>query len=263
MYKFMTEEELQSSLQEAKQKAEEMLQMPPVVAPRKPIDKVLSNDPALKGLETAKFVFTDITFGTPNEKRFIVVREPDGTLREADWDVRDRMNQIYFPLEGRQLKEPRMFDGEYFKDLLKRKEFLFILDRACVQYEPDHPKYQKVTAETYDAVNESGEFDMLRSTRHFGPFAFYLVRSKKIDDLLMDLLESGSIEEANCLLKLYGLVHKVEVKVDDLGLVDGVKEFIKKYSNKKGQLELALQAYIETERRKKELEEGIRAAHGN
>lgn len=170
VYKFMTDEELQDALYEANTKANEMLQMPPVLLPRKPIDRVLSNDPALQGLETARFVFTDITFGVPDSRRLIVVRDTDGALREADWDVRDRMNQFYFPKPGRELKVPTMFEDSYLKDLLSRKEYIFILDRACLQFEPDDSKYQSVCSSVYECVNENGDFEMIRSTRHFGPF---------------------------------------------------------------------------------------------
>ena len=37
--------------------------MPPVVEERKPISKVLAQNPELRGLDTAKFVFTDISYG--------------------------------------------------------------------------------------------------------------------------------------------------------------------------------------------------------
>lgn len=41
---------------------------------QKHIDDVLSKDPALVGYDTAKYIFTDITFGVANEHRFIVER---------------------------------------------------------------------------------------------------------------------------------------------------------------------------------------------
>lgn len=37
--------------------------MPPVVPVRKEIDAVISRDPELTGWDTAKYVFTDISFG--------------------------------------------------------------------------------------------------------------------------------------------------------------------------------------------------------
>lgn len=49
------------------------------------------------------------------QARLIVVREPDGTLREANKDERHRMNQLYFPVKGRSLYHPRMFQPENLK----------------------------------------------------------------------------------------------------------------------------------------------------
>lgn len=51
---------------------------------------------------------------TPKE-RFIVVREPDGTLRKATWEERDRLVQVYFPKPGRRLMPPFMFKEENLK----------------------------------------------------------------------------------------------------------------------------------------------------
>ena len=48
-------------------------------------------------------MFTDITYGVHDRERFIVVREPDGILRHAQGEERDRLNQIYFPHLGRKV----------------------------------------------------------------------------------------------------------------------------------------------------------------
>lgn len=49
------------------------------------------------------------------KERFIVVREPDGTLRKATWEERDRLVQVYFPKPGRRLVPPLMFREENLK----------------------------------------------------------------------------------------------------------------------------------------------------
>lgn len=49
-----------------------MLKMPPVLPERKPIDDVLSEDKILDGMDTAKFVFTDITYNIPHRVRHMV-----------------------------------------------------------------------------------------------------------------------------------------------------------------------------------------------
>ena len=71
------------------------------------------------GFDSARYVFTDITFGIHDRDRIIVVREPDGTLRSSTWAERDRMNHIYFPTEGRAHKPSRIFDLETLKEVSK------------------------------------------------------------------------------------------------------------------------------------------------
>lgn len=55
-------------------------------------------------------IFVSLTI-IPKE-RFIVVREPSGTLRKATWNERDRLIQVYFPKEGRKITPPPIFKEE-------------------------------------------------------------------------------------------------------------------------------------------------------
>lgn len=232
----MTEDELQAARQAVEQNVDALIQMPPVLAVRKPIDTVLSRDPHLQGLNESRIVFTDITFGTADSARLIVVREPDGTLREAEWELRDRMNQVYFPRSHCTIKIPRMFEEPYFADVLKRQEYEFVLDRACLQFEPNDARYQAIVSVTYQHVNEMRAFEQLRSTRHFGGLVFFLAWHKLVDDLLLELIETNRFDEALLLIELYSRIHRVDVKT--------VEEYIEKFaSGKKSALELAVQAY--------------------
>lgn len=66
-------------------------------------------------------------------------------------------------MNGRKIREPLMFtDEEKFHSLLDREQYEFVLDRACVQYEPDEPSYQQVTSTTYQHVDALKKYDMLR-----------------------------------------------------------------------------------------------------
>lgn len=261
-YKFVTDEQLQNMLKEAEEKTDELLQMPPVLKTRTTTDKILSTDPALEGYDTATYVFTDITFGIKNIDRIIIVREADGTLRNADWPLRDRVNQIYFPIPGREIKTPLMFQDSYFENLLKRQEYEFILDRSCIQFEPDDPEYQKVVTITYQHLSDSNGFEILRSTRHFGPLVFFLIWHKDVDNLLLDLIQTSHVEDANILLQLYEKFHNVQLNIKDLKKVEGVEKYIKEFSNKRASLELALQAYKELEEQRKSIAQDIKHAHG-
>lgn len=264
-YRFVTNAELDALMAESKKKAEERLQMPPVVKKRTEINEIISRDPALQGYKPFKFVFTDISFNVSNLDRTIVVRELDGTLRRATWDERHRLNEIYYPSVGRKISKPKKFEQEYFTDLLNREEYEFILNCACVQFEPNDPEYHRITEEVYSQVNLLKHFDRLRSTRHYGPFAFYLAWNKNIDTLIMENIQTSRIDDAALLVRLYHKIHPtaksadVQYDGDDLKLVEN---YIQLESPKKGTLELQMQSYKEIERERKELAEGIKRAHG-
>lgn len=291
-YKFLTTDELELELEKAHHKADRLLQMPPVLKVHKPVDEVLSRDPALVGYDTAKFLFTDITFGVANEHRLIIERDPDGSLRSCDHDVRKRLNQVYFPLKGRSLKEPSMFsDSEKFNSLLDREKYEFVLDRACIQYEPDEPAYQRITSITYQHVDMHMKYDLLRSTRHFGSLAFYLTWHQSMDSLMLELLQNGAVREAVLLTALrqaihedlengdvvYALTEKIfptpvqltkpeRLSEEDIELdnkcVECIEKYIIKNSSMKSQQELALQGFREYYQQIVELSRGLQKAHG-
>ncbi|XP_012527439.1 28S ribosomal protein S22, mitochondrial [Monomorium pharaonis] len=265
--KFLTDEELQKAIEAAKRRAEKYLQMPPVVKTRVDQTALLDEDVALEGHNTAKYVFTDITYGLKDRKRFIVIREPNGTLRHATWEERDRMIQTFFPRPGKKLRKPRMFEGEYLKDLLNRNEYEFILDRACVQFEPDDPNYQAITREVYEHINAERRFDLLRSTRHFGPMVFHLVWTSNIDNLLCEMIETGRVKDAALLIRLCHIINPTSKSaVEPCEHTDDV-QFIMHYANlenlpKRDRIQKLLQSYKELQRENEILIEGIKQAHG-
>lgn len=54
------------AIEVAREQAKKLLKMPPVLPERKPIVDVLSHDKFLDGMDTAKYVFTDITYNIPH-----------------------------------------------------------------------------------------------------------------------------------------------------------------------------------------------------
>lgn len=266
-YQFMTTEELQEATNTAHKKAEELLQMPPVVQIREPINKVLSTEPALQGFDpdNSRFVFTDITFGARNHSRLIIARDPCGTLQYADWATRDRMNQIYFPTPGREIHVPLVFSDEYLYPLLERGEYEYVLDRACAQFEPDSEAYQRATSITWQHADASYTFEKIRSTRHFGPFVFFLSWFESVDNLLLELIETSYISDANVLMTLNSIIHDLPYKASkdaEPHSTTIIERYIEEKSTKRAPLQLAMKAFKELEAQKNELESGIKAAHG-
>lgn len=219
VFQFLTDEELKELQQEADQKAEKKLQMPPVMNEREETGMVLEEDPLLVGLDVSKFVFTDITYGVSDRERLVVVRETDGTLRTANWDERDRMDQIYYPREGRKHYLLPMFEPENLAELLKDEtKYEYILDRNCLQFEPDHPLYIRTAETVYNHINEKKTFNVLHSTRHYGPMVFYLCWCKQIDDFIVHKILNQNLAGAAEAVKLFSLIHKdtsLEMGQDD------------------------------------------------
>ncbi|BES99851.1 ribosomal protein S22 [Nesidiocoris tenuis] len=242
VYKFMTTAQLEEELKKADLKADELLQMPPVVPEREEIDEVLDKDEKLVGLLDTKIIFTDISLDKTDRSRTIAVRDVDGTLRLATWEERSRMNQIYFPRPGREIWVPHVFQDEALQPILERKDYEFILNRACAQFEPDDPDYIRVTTKTYEAVNSFGDFDLLRSTRHFGPLVFHLALTKNLDRLLIENLETDRLEDAAWALQLYNILHadaKINHDYKRGAELEFVKAYIDQCSKDNSQLELA------------------------
>lgn len=126
----------------ADEKAAKMLQMPPVKYPAEHRPKVLDQDPALQGFldPSVKVILVDATpgysdvvsvFGSKrressylhskfppphsHQERLIVVREADGTLREATREERHRSNQIFYPVEERSIELPKMLEDPHIE----------------------------------------------------------------------------------------------------------------------------------------------------
>lgn len=274
--------------------------MPPVVQMMQEKQRVISRDPALTGFSQNSFVFSDVTFGLKNSDRSVVIRNPDGTLEEAPYDVRKRVYQIYFPMAGRKFRIPKMYEDQHLQRLLKNEEYEFILDRLCIQFEPYEASYHQITSQVYQHICDNGKYEILRSTRHFGPMAFYFAWHKSIDGLVLDMIRNdylmnaveliclmfklNAIQADTSILKtlakvndrerqiqstIEALLNKTDssikkiqkdqedFKIDELCFGFIQESYVKQHSNKKGQLENALQSYKERHNELKNIALGV------
>uniref|UniRef100_UPI0037E800D3 small ribosomal subunit protein mS22 n=1 Tax=Semicossyphus pulcher TaxID=241346 RepID=UPI0037E800D3 len=246
-YKLMTDEQLNQATELAAEQAKKLLKMPPVLQERKPINDVLSVDKILDGMDTAKIVFTDITYSIPHRERFIVVREPDGTLRKATWEERDRLIHVYFPREGRKLTAPLIFKEENLKMVFSQDRHEDVLDLCLVQFEPDSSEYIRVHRATYEDLDKHGKYELLRSTRHFGGMTWYLLNARRLDGLIVDMLKNERFQDAVSLVSLFHMVHPDSESAQEAASqqatgTDLVKIYAQKESQRSGYIELALQA---------------------
>lgn len=202
-YAFATAERLKKLFESSLRKARAVLLMPPVMSMQVENVEIISKDPELQGFCDEKMIFIDSTYGLNDRKRNIWVRRADGVLETADILTRRRMLQTYFPFEGRKVVVPQMFFGECLDDTLDSGKYLYVLDRCLIQFEPYERDYHRVMSRTFEHINQRSEFDVLRSTRYFGPMAFYLAWHKIIDNLVMDCIRRGYMRnavEAVCLM---------------------------------------------------------------
>ncbi|KAM5164803.1 small ribosomal subunit protein mS22 [Mantella aurantiaca] len=248
-YKLMTQEQYEQALQKAVVAADKCLEMPPWLEERQPINEVLCVDEILSGTESAKYVFTDITYSTPHHERFIVVREPNGVLRKATWEERDRMIQVYFPNQGRKMAPPPVFKKENMQHVFKQDRHEEFLNRSVIQFELDSREYIEIRNQTFEDIDKQRKYDLLRSTRHFGGMVWYFCCLKNIDGLLTDMLQRDLLDEAVSLVRLYHMVHPDTECARESQAADGIeliKMFVKMEAKNPGYIELTLQAYPQT-----------------
>jgi len=217
-YQFMTDEDLNKERQRVAERLRAKLQVPPMLHARTPSERVLARDPELEGLHDSKLVCLDISPDISDRKRMMSVREPDGTLRTASWDERGRVTQVFLPVEGRTVTPAKMFEEPQLTECLDREDYVPVLDRACLQYEPDDPDYIRVSQTAYEHVDAGRRYERLQNTRHFGALAFYLAWNRRIDNLLLHFIQLARLDHAVRLITLYRLLHLSEPISDKTSL---------------------------------------------
>lgn len=73
------------------------------------------------------------------------MRETDGVLRQATWEERDRMCQVFFPALGRKIWLPKALSDEVLPSILENLFHVNILDLVCVQCDPQSQDYHRVS----------------------------------------------------------------------------------------------------------------------
>ncbi|VDM19141.1 unnamed protein product, partial [Hydatigera taeniaeformis] len=206
------------------------LQMPPVMNERSPDDyenSVITKNPELRGILPAnqKLAFVDIGLDSSPRRRLMLIREADGTLRYAYSSERDRFNQIFFPLPGRRLRTPSLFRDANLEVALNNGLHEYVLDLLLIQFEPDSPDYIRISQKVYKDAStriwtryqtssdqsEDGNASVvtrLRLTRHYGPFALYVISQLQLPAcLIQEALIHQALDTVYKLLILTSLLH--------------------------------------------------------
>jgi len=250
IYQFITQQELEEAMEEVKVKADRKLLMPPVMEARLDTTQVLETDPLLQGFDTCKYIFADITYGVSDRQRITVARDPDGSLRTCSWPERDRVNLTYYPREGRKHYTPAMFEPENLKEIMGPKKYEYILDRNCLQFEPDHPTYVRTLDLVHSHVTQTRAFDSLESTRHYGPMVFNLCWHRQQDELLVHLVARDRLTAAVDTVHVYLKTHPAcalaaASDLPSLSPEDLLRRFCKLESVKAGKITMVLEKLLE------------------
>uniref|UniRef100_A0AC35U8V2 28S ribosomal protein S22, mitochondrial n=1 Tax=Rhabditophanes sp. KR3021 TaxID=114890 RepID=A0AC35U8V2_9BILA len=220
-FALMTEESYQDTIKKMEDKGAHFLQFVPLKEPRPNKSKILEKEEGIAGFDESKFIFTDITFDATDQDRTIVVRETDGTLRTATPSEHDRMNRMYYEKPNRPVLEPALFSGDDLKKALDTDKHEFVLDWACWFYEPDDPNFVALSKQVFDQILLAQKFDILYSTRHYGPFLFYCALNKEYIRLLNFFGREDRLADSATFIKLYKIVYpdwKTAVSVEDSDL---------------------------------------------
>lgn len=241
---FMTDKQLEESRKLAYKSIKPKIEMPKVMEPNLKPPEIIAKDEEIIGYNQHKIMFIDIGHGYTNSDRLMSVREPNGILRYPTHEERSRLNHMFRPTDYSSIDPPRLFEPERLADLLRRKEYVFILNRACIQFEPDDPRFIEISNKVYDHINDCSDFKNLRSTRYFGPMSLYLIYNDKTDNLLIEMLAKHYIEDASKVVRIYHACNNITApeKIDND--IDLINDYINNYSLKKHHVELALKAHL-------------------
>lgn len=242
---FMTDQQLAKAKEMAYDAVKPRMQFPVVMRPVKNEDTPICYEPEIQGAMPNKVIFIDIGRNCSEKSRLMSVREPNGLLRWPTFNERSRMNNLFFPQKERSIEVPKLFTvKELLQSVLNRGDYVYLLDRACLQFEPNDPQFVQICCNVYNFIDLKGHYDKLRSTRHFGPMSLYLAYYKRIDNLLLDMLKRDYLDDAAQLVKLYLIANDLDTFKNSLSEIDVVKEYTDKYSLKKHIVEPALQSAL-------------------
>ncbi|XP_065061109.1 small ribosomal subunit protein mS22-like [Rhopilema esculentum] len=238
-YKLLSDEELCEEEKNIREKALKRLQMPDVKFERKEIDFAIQNDPEIEGHDESKFIFTDISTSKNEMNRRIVVREPNGILREATWEERERMNYLYLPKKGQSYRLPQMLTDQDLPVVFEQLRHADVLDLVSIQCPDDSPDYLRVHRRTYHDLEEREAYSLLESTRHYGGMVYYFVTQKRAKALILRLVREDRLDDAADVVRLHHVLHPDTEHAKEHGSDDvDSHDIVLEYAQKEGLKEM-------------------------
>lgn len=81
--------------------------------------------------------------------------------------------------------------------MLGPEKYVYVLDRNCVQFEPDHPIYIRTCSIVFEHLDTHGHYEVLQSTRHYGALLFHLAFEKRTDNIILHYLKKLDLESSS------------------------------------------------------------------
>ena len=85
---------------------------------------------------------------------------------------------------------------------------MLLLNKACLTFEPNDPEFIRVTHRIYEYINSAKEYEILSSTRFFGPMVFYLTWYKKLDNIMSYYLRNSKLDDCMDVIRLHSILHE-------------------------------------------------------
>eukprot|EP00117_Sycon_ciliatum_P005135 scpid76594/ scgid9207/ 28S ribosomal protein S22, mitochondrial len=174
-----TDEQLDVLEEAVLDRAMDLLNRPPIYLQRENIpedERLIQKNPEIDGYANAKVVVINVDNDLQDDERHVYVRQENGDLEHADYDVRDRMLLTYFRLDSRRIFPEPVFHPVTVQKVLGMGRHKEMLDRIFLQFSGDSSQYINLTEQVYEDVYCRGCYEVLDSTCHFGNLIYYLCR---------------------------------------------------------------------------------------
>ena len=79
-----------------------------------------------------------------------------------------------------------------------------------MRYEPNDAEFNRITHRVYEYINEMKDYEILYSTRFFGPMLFYFAWYKKIERIIAYMLDNSQVSECSEVISLYYIIHEIK-----------------------------------------------------
>ncbi|KII61731.1 28S ribosomal protein S22, mitochondrial [Thelohanellus kitauei] len=174
-YKLVHADKIPQLNAEIDEMLDRFLETIPMYTRRKPnLNVIIQKSPELKGYDSSRYVFTDVSPSKTSKDRTILVRHQDGSLKLAPWDVRERINIVYFGSDSDMYPPPKFISSEkLLKEALKLDKHLYILNYALSTCSPDSPNYIKVLEVIFRDIIFKKKYSLIEMTPFFGPFIYF------------------------------------------------------------------------------------------